>query len=338
MKYFLICIIFSVFLGLTGCSTNENDPISGEPKGQTLNLTVTASEVYFLKFDELSEVTVDDPLFNSDWDISIENLTNIKLNGGATAPGSVYAKVLTDMPFEDVTAAPDDIYQTDDQNGPYIGENWYYYDVNTHMVNPVDDTYVIKSVSGDYYKFRITDAVFTSRTDGELKIVIDKVSPPASAEMVSSLGRVLTVRMPLIAGSNTFFNLKEATVTDITTPSSSLNWDFYSDFTTIYSNGGSSGSGNFSAMVYQNMDFDSIETVPAGNYVMDDSTNNTWAIGDSWYDYNMQTHQLSVNSNVYIVKTVDGNHAKLQFIAKNFGSQSGGEAVIKYQYIQGTEF
>ena len=124
MKYMLIIISICLVAGLMSCSTNENDPLSGDPKGQTLKLTVTASEVYFLKFEELSEVDVENPLFNTDCDISIENLTNIKLNGGASAPGPVYARIMKDMPFEDISAAPDDIYQTDDQNGPYIGEHW----------------------------------------------------------------------------------------------------------------------------------------------------------------------------------------------------------------------
>ncbi len=340
MKYLVFLLSLFIFLGLMSCSTNENDPLGGEPKGQTLKLTVTASEIYYLKFEELSSVAISDPLFEPDWDISIENLTNIKMNGGATAPGSVYAKIMPGMPFEDITAAPDDIFETDDQSGPYIGENWYFYDINTHTVNPGDDSYVIKAIDGEYYKFWISDAVFTSRTDGELTIVVAKVTPPANAETESVIGRVLMARLPLIAGSPTYFSLKDAAIMELSDPSTSLNWDFFSDFTTIYSNGGSSGPANCAAYVYDNMDFDSIMTVPAGKYVTDDTTKQVkeYAIGDSWYDYNIQTHQLTINSNVYIMRTATGNHAKLQFVAKNFASQNGGEAVIKYQYVEGVNF
>lgn len=340
MKYIVLLLSVCLFLGFMSCSTNENDPLGSEPTGQKLELTVTASETYYLKFEELASVIIENPLFSSDWDISIENLTNIKLNGGSTAPDIVCAKIMEDIPFEDITAAPDDIFETDDQSGPYIGEHWYYYDVNTHTVNPGDDSYVIKSTNGDYYKFRITDAVFTSRTDGVLTIVVDKVPSPAIEEMESVVGRVLTAHLPLIADTPTYYNLKEVAAKDVTDPSTSLEWDIVSDFTTIYSNGGSSGSGNCAAYLYEGVDFDSIMTVPAGSYVADDTTKQVkkYAIGDSWYDYNMQTHQLTVNSNVYIFKTVDGNHAKLQFIAKDFTSQSGGVAVIKYQYVEGTTF
>jgi len=340
MKYLIFLLSVCVFLGLMSCSTNENDPLGAESKGQTLKLTVTASEVYYIKLQELSSVTITDPLLESDWDISIDNLTNIKMNGGLTAPGPVYAKGMPGIPFEDITAAPDDVFETDDQYGAYIGENWYYYDFNTHTVNPGDDTYVIKAINGEYYKFRITDVSFPSRTDGELTIMVDKVSPPANAETESVTGRVLYARLPLIAGSPTYFSLKDARVVEITDPSASLSWDIVSDYTTIFSNGGSSGPGKCEAFTYNNVEFDSIMSVPAGNYVVDDTTQQVkkYAIGDSWYDYNVQTHQLTVNSNVYILKTATGNYAKFQFITKNFASQSGGEAIIKYHYVDGTEF
>ncbi len=338
MKFFMFILTGVFILGLMSCSTNENDPLGADPTGQKLELSVTASEIYYLKFEELSSVTISDPLMESGWDISIENLTNIKMNGGSTAPGPVFAKVMKDIDFEDITGAPNDVFETDDQNGAYIGENWYYYDVNTHTVNPNDDSYVIMSRDGEYYKFRITETAFSSRTDGKLTILVDKISPPANVETESVIGRVLTARLPMIAGTPTFFSLKEAKIKEVTDPATALNWDIVSDFVTINSNGGSSGPGDCAAYVYEDVDFDSIMTVPAGKYVADDTTKKEYAIGDSWYDYNGQTHQLSLNSNVYVLRTANGNHAKFQFIAADFSSQSGGEAVIKYEYVEGSEF
>ena len=61
---------------------------------------------------------------------------------------------------------------------------------------------------------------------------------------------------------------------------------------------------------------------------VDDSTT-ALAIGDSWYAYNPATHTLSTVPNVYIVKTVDGYYAKLEFIAKDFSAQAEGKAIIR---------
>ena len=230
------------------------------------------------------------------------------------------------------------MYETDTQHGYYIGENWYFYDVNTHTVNPGEDHYVIKANDGNFYKFRIKETVFTSRTDGELTLLAAKVKAPASAETAPVIGRVLTARFPLIGGIPTFFSLKEGKTVDISDATTSLGWDLQSDFVTIYTNGGTSGPGAAEAKMYTDTQFDSIKTVPAGKYVTDDSSSSNYAIGDSWYNYDFMTHTLSLKPAVYVMKAADGKYAKVEIIAANFSGQSGGEAVIKYQYVEGTDF
>ncbi len=183
MRILSLLFLIVPLLILFGCSTNENDPMGPEDEGSTLKLTVTAAEKYYISLSKQSTIEVVDPLTNSEWDLSIENLTTIKLNGGSTAPGSVYAFVVDGIAFEDLNSAPETTYLTDDQNGPYIGDNWYFYDITTHTVNPLDTYYVILAMDGHFYKFKITDAVFSSRTDGELTIKIEKLDAPASYDI-----------------------------------------------------------------------------------------------------------------------------------------------------------
>jgi hypothetical protein len=38
------------------------------------------------------------------------------------------------------------------------------------------------------------------------------------------------------------------------------------------------------------------------------------------------------------LKTATGNYAKLQFMDKDFESQAGGQAIIKYHYVEDAEF
>jgi hypothetical protein len=328
----ILGLILSFFV-LIGCSTNENEPLAPEPPGEPIKLTVTYDQVYYINLTEKAVVEVTDHLLDNGWDISLDILTRIHLNGGSSAPGPVYASKVEGFAYKDIKNAPEVTYMTDDQNGGYIGENWYYYDVTTHTVVPLDHFYVIRAADGEFYKFQISDAVFTSRTDGELTIYIERISSPSSYETQSPVGRTLTTEITLSTLESVYFNLKEAKIVDISDESMSTDWDIKTSYLTVQLNGGTSGPGSCAAVMYEDVEFDSLNAIPADGYVVDDSTSSL-AIGDSWYSYNDVTHSLSPVPNVYIVKTVDGNHAKLEFIAKDFPSQSDGVAIVKLHYTE----
>ncbi len=333
MKVLTIIVLILSISFFTGCSTNENDPISPDPPGEPLKLTVTYDEVYYINLNEQAVVEVSDPLLEKDWDISLDILARIHLNGGSSAPGSVYATKVEGIPYEDLNNAPEVTYMTDDQNGGYIGEKWYYYDITTHTVNPLDHFYVIKGVDGEFYKFKISDAVFTSRTEGELTIYIEKISSPASYETQSTVGRTLTTEITLSTTESVYYNLKEVRIVDVSDETVATNWDLKTSYLTVQINGGTSGPGTCSAIMFDDVAFDSLQTIPTEGFVTDDSTS-ALAIGDSWYSYNPMTHTLSTLPNVYVLKTVDGHYAKIEFIAKDFSSQSAGVAVIKLHYTE----
>jgi hypothetical protein len=112
-----------------------------------------------------------------------------------------------------------------------------------------------------------------------------------------------------------------------------MDWDIKTSYLTVHINGGTSGPGSCSAVMYSDVDFDSLETIPMDGFVTDDSTS-ALAIGNSWYSYNPANHTLSPVPNVYVVKTIDGKHAKIEFIAKDFSSQTEGVAVVKLHYTE----
>jgi hypothetical protein len=331
----VLSILFGI-LGLFvifGCSTNENDPLEPVPSGEPIKLTVTYDQTYYINLTKKEVVEITDPLMESDWDLSIGALTTIQLNGGATAPGPVYATKIEGLAYEDVKNAPDVTYMTDDQNGGYIGDNWYFYDAVAHVVSPLDLFYVIRAADGEFYKFKISEVVFPSRTDGELTIYIEKISSPASYETQSTIGRTMTTEIPLSALESVYFNLKEAKVVDVSDESTSLDWDLKTSYLTVNLNGGTSGPGSCAAVMYEDVQFDSVQAIPSGGFASDDSTTSL-AIGDSWYSYNPANHTLSPVPNVYIIKTNDGHHAKLEFIAKDFSTQSEGVAIVKLHYTE----
>ncbi len=342
MRIFFSFIIIAVLMMLNACSTNEN-PVEPTVPGETLKLTVTATETYFIKLTEKSEVAVTDPLMEDNWDITIDNLTRIRLNGGSTAPGAVYAAMVQGTNYDDLKAAPEAEYKTDTQTDFAIGEGWYFYNVNDHTVNPLDQIYVIKTTDGLFYKFMVTECVFTSRTDGEVKFRFDPISAPANPAYQNPGGLVRMAKFTLSGSEKTYFSLKSGGEVSITDPATSTAWDLASDFVTIYTNGGTSGPGQGAAVLYESTVFDSVDMAPQGGYLADDSLaipDPEWAIGDSWYTYDFMTHSLSLNAgNTYVLRTANGKYAKLEFVQAEFAGQSGGVAVMRVEYLEnGMEF
>ncbi len=103
-------------------------------------------------------------------------------------------------------------------------------------------------------------------------------------------------------------------------------------------NGGASGPGLVSGADLAkigNSDstrFDSISTLPAisPNAWKQDAV--SYAIGN-WYDYNIQTHTISPNRNVYVVKTTSGKFAKVLIDSlKNVGQAGPGAVTVKFVY------
>ena len=91
MRLVLTFSLMILVLLISSCSTNENDPIDpGEPESDPIALTVNAAEIYHISLSQKKTVDVVDPLLENSWDISIDNLTHITVNGGSTAPGKVY--------------------------------------------------------------------------------------------------------------------------------------------------------------------------------------------------------------------------------------------------------
>ena len=341
MRLFLIFSLIVLVMIISSCSTNENDPLEPDsPDGDVLTLVASASEVYFISLSQRSMVDVVDHMLEDSWDISIDNLTNITVNGGSTAPGKVYVQSIENENYSRITVAPDGMYNTDThKNGPAIGENWYFYDVNTHTVSPLDLVYIIKTGNGEYYKFRISESVFTSRTDGEIKFLMDKISAPSAPEFMDPSGRVRTALLSLSASKSTYFQLKEGEIVDVSDPTGSNDWDIRSDYVTLSMNCGTSGSGQAGAIKDEDTPIDEIANAPADGYAVDDSTEAIMAIGDAWYNYDLMTHALAPHPYSWVVKTALGKYAKIEFVKTVFYGQSDGVAVIRFMYLEsGNQF
>lgn len=111
------------------------------------------------------EVTPQDPLHSTDWDIALQRF-QIKVNGGVSGQGSVAVALLTGTPFASLSIAPKDGYVTDlpdsadDGTEPDYaftqGGTWYDYNMTTHVLSAKDQVYVVRSSAGAYYKLQFT--------------------------------------------------------------------------------------------------------------------------------------------------------------------------------------
>lgn len=120
--------------------------------------------VYF-DFDRRS--TVGGPL--AGWDLAL-NRYHVVVNGGTGYPGAGGAIAIA-APWETVTEAPASGYATTEgalEDGPATPglERWYRYGFFSHLLEPKDETYVIRTAEGGYAKLRILSYYCPQATPG----------------------------------------------------------------------------------------------------------------------------------------------------------------------------
>ena len=123
-----------------------------------------AAWVYF-DFDRRS--AVGGPL--AGWDLAL-NRYHVVVNGGVGYPGAGGA-IATSEPWDAVTEAPASGYATT-EGGLEEGaatpglERWYQYGFFSHLLEPKDETYVIRTAEGRYAKLRILSYYCPQATPG----------------------------------------------------------------------------------------------------------------------------------------------------------------------------
>lgn len=188
--------------GPTGHDTADTadpaDPVrvSSTPgDGETVTL-VDATEylefVYF-SFATGEQVHPEDPLSSLEWDLGFERYL-VSLNGGVSGPGGGVAVALPEADWSELSQAPgpeaawlEDLPDDDDENltPEYALGDWFDYDPEDHAVTPSDILFVVRAVSGDYYKLQFLAYYDDAGTPAWLKFRWASVDPPASAFAVN---------------------------------------------------------------------------------------------------------------------------------------------------------
>jgi len=185
MKKLVLTLTLVSPLLLAACSDSlapdngDNGPVSTEHfetvdnGGGAFTTTMTATDdisVYF-RLADASEATPSDPAHADDYDLAIQ-FANIDLNGGVHGTGGVELVYYDDEGYDALVQAPADGYlsdTSDDDSGRAFNQGataeqnggWYHYNPNTHqMTIAANRYYVIHSLDGGYFKFRIVDFVY----------------------------------------------------------------------------------------------------------------------------------------------------------------------------------
>ena len=119
----------------------------------------------------------------------------------------------------------------------------------------------------------------------------------------------------------TFFDFSRGSVVpDITSPREPKGWDLVFSRAKIAANGGDkSNKGQVSVAKLETTDFNSITKVPE-NTKLENAISphpipeNNNASLEKWYKYTFWDHFLKSYKNVFIIKTAEGNYAKMQII------------------------
>ncbi|MEL7833754.1 HmuY family protein [Fodinibius sp. Rm-B-1B1-1] len=187
---FVITLIASSLLLFSACSDDSTGPDvpesqlelhTAEDVPANPNAERGAPANYTFYDLQNGEVVADEDSASSEWDLAFSS-TTVLTNSGVSGPGNGGAVIL-DIPFDEVTIAPSEGYNTDTEDSlaiPTGDENgWYNYtgmeQTPNHAVLPIEDkTIVVRTGDGDHYaKIRIL-----SYYKGNPDISSDQQYPP----------------------------------------------------------------------------------------------------------------------------------------------------------------
>lgn len=109
-------------------------------------------------------------------------------------------------------------------------------------------------------------------------------------------------------------------VSDVTSFKDPLSWDLAFRRAKIVSNGGNTNKkGKVAVSKLKTTDFDIVTKVPENvEFIKDNKPPNKFDPQNTnlekWYSYNFLNHKLKSHSSVFIIKTAEGNYAKMQIL------------------------
>jgi hypothetical protein len=280
-------------------------------------------------------VQVADPATSLEWDVAVRR-TQFRTNGGVSGQGVGGARIAEGTDFASVQHASTVGYALDAQQpvaGPPGGgttapanptlNDWYDYDVNTHVLTPKNRVFLVRTAKGDYARLRIN-----SYASGKYSVLFTPVpvQPEKVQLTVDASDSAKTVGVRLSRGT-----------TAALTGTPSADWDVSFKRTWLQTNSGTSGNGQGGALATDAAELAEVPRASEGPYTVDtmmpvagppgsgEASGN--AVLNDWYDYDATTHVVTPKARVFLVKTVEGGFAKVRIL-----KYAGGTFTLEYTY------
>jgi hypothetical protein len=144
----------------------EEEVVEDEEFFVDADFTIDASDsTVWIYFDLASGIIVEPetPEDSTEWDLKFQRY-DIGVNGGVNGTAGVMVAIEEGVydSFDNITILPElswntDVEDSDDDGKPeYVFQNWFDYDISTHVLTPKNIVYFIKT-SEQNYRFRIVD-------------------------------------------------------------------------------------------------------------------------------------------------------------------------------------
>src|SRR3990172_179137 len=316
-RYFFSMFVLTVMVFVISCSKDKNPVKSNDNQNAQVHVTDNVKiKPTYLILDGLKQATAFDVIFkNETQDLSV------LLNSGPYGSAGVSGKNLGVVDFS-AEADMQSGLAIDSQESPIVGV-WYNYDFTTHTVTSKNEIYLIAGADYNKYKLRIDS--FSGSTYSISYSAVDENGKPTNTK---------TADISASQGSPAYFVLSSGAV------SAPENWDvafvtiplFVAELNAYIQNPGmrvNSAAGAEIAYVDET-DYEALTSVPAGLTYQQDA-GDSLAVGDAVLIYNPQTHRLTAHENrVYIVKTVNGEYAKLQVLSY-YNPDTGESGYFNYK-------
>ena len=162
--------------------TEADLPEEMETADYTVDATDSETWVYF-DLATGSEVVPDTPEDSLDWDLKFQRY-EIAVNGGVSGTGNVQVLIGSGLydTYDDVEDLADGDWITDSEDADadgkpeYAFQDWFNYDLSTHVLSPADIVYFVQSTGGDIYKFRVLYYYNADGISGHMSIEFDPIT------------------------------------------------------------------------------------------------------------------------------------------------------------------
>lgn len=139
----------------------------------------------------------------------------------------------------------------------------------------------------------------------------------------------------------TYFDFESKGHVEPADPDDDEVWDLAALRFNVKSNGGTSGKGGVEVAILDGTSFEAVIAVPTDGWISDDAqgpgTGGEMAnvepgyAFDNWFDYNIMDHTLAPKADrVYVVRTPEGNHYKLEMLG--FYDEAGTPGYVSFRW------